>query len=416
MVEKNPHGKPAATLKWKQFLTWPEVAETLGVSVDCAETAGRRYKKANPKEFELIESKEFHGISAVPLMQAIARRPKTLTDLSNRFDRSLDTVRQAIKAMIKAGYGIKREDHWVIKKITPPVEDTQIKTLFKTGAKTVDVNFGVVSDTHAGSYYEQITALEDFVKTAYDEYNVRHMMHVGDAFAGIKVYRGQASEVYAYTGTAQAEAVANNLPWHPDLKWYMLGGNHDYSFYKEVGIDVRTLLAGLGRDDIQLLPYDAANLPLLPDIDAHLWHPIGGIPYAVSYRAQKGAEQLASKELMDVVMGTKPKPSVRLILCGHLHVIYMLDHGPMVVLGAGCFEGQTSLLKRLGKVPQIGGWIVRCRFVDGMLYRLDTTRIRYPEIQDDWRSYYAKRQAEKSVEVFEPIFSLDRSKIEQSVV
>jgi len=72
-----------------------------------------------------------------------------------------------------------------------------------------------------------------------------------------------------------------------------------------------------------------------------------------------------------------------------------------------CFEGQTGYLQRKGLTPYIGGWIAQCRFVDGFLHRLTPIRIRYREIEQDWRPWWAKRQAVgREITAMEPIFSL----------
>jgi hypothetical protein len=338
-------------------------------------------------------------------------RVATLRQMSENFDRSEATVEQMIAEMRQAGFGIVREEQRIVLPETPLV-DYQIAPLFESG-ETVEVSFAIISDTHGGSHFEQVTALRDFVHIAREEYGVRHVLHTGDAFAGLDVYRGQRAELYAVNAGEQAEVVANNLPAYSDLRYYLLGGNHDYSYFKSVGLDVRELLLsrgsdGQGRGDVVLLPYDAADVPLLPGIDARLWHPSGGPAYALSYRGQKYASQLAFDELMAITVGEKPIPTIRLALIGHFHTCFMFDQGPIVVLGTMCFEGQNSYLKRKGLVPYIGGWVVQCRFVDGFLHRLVPVRIRYREIEDDWRGWWAKRQAkQREVTKLEPIFSLD---------
>lgn len=347
----------------------------------------------------------FQGIRAVDILKFL-RKSKTvsLSQLSRKFDRSESTIERILSDMITSGYAIKRE----LKRVTLlpfPEMDFKVKPLFPHG-KTVEICFGLVSDTHAGSYCEQVTALNDFVHIAHEEYGVQHMIHGGDAFAGVGVYRGQEAELYAETGWAQINAVADNLPRYKDLTWYVLGGNHDYSYIKAGGPDVRRGLVDY-RDDIVLLDYDAHTLPLLKGIDAQLWHPSGGMPYALSYRGQKGVEQLAYSELMAIVMGDKKLPTVRLLFIGHLHAMYHFEAGPIAVVGAGCFEGRNSYIKRKGLVPHIGGWILQCQFVDGMLHRLTPIRIRYREIEDDWKPYHQKRQAKnRQTTALEPIFTL----------
>lgn len=372
-------------------------------------------KVASPKAEELEAPQDlFDGISAIEVIKHLKRSPRTLAELSLWFDRSTSTMRTVIGRMEAAGYGIHRDYQNVVSHPPqPPASDFKLPALFPEG-KTVEIAFGVIGDTHGGSKFEQITALGDFVHVAREEYGVKHILHVGDAFAGIRVYRGQEHEVYHTTGDGQAEAVANNLPWHQDLKWYMLGGNHDYSFYKSVGLDVRQYLQLKGRDDITLLDYDAVNIPILPGVDAHLWHPSGGVPYAISYRGQKGSAQIAQSELMKIVMGKKKMPTVRLVLIGHLHVMCWFPSGPMDVFQVGCFEGQNGYLKRKGLIPHIGAIIIRCRFVDGILYHMDFAKRTYPEIEDDYRPHLVRRLARKKpVTRLETIFSFEEEQNER---
>jgi predicted phosphodiesterase/biotin operon repressor len=388
----------------KEGATWRQIADSLGIKKEAARARYRRWCKTDGI-VALEQSNEFYGIQSSVIVDLLRREPHTTREISQALDRSEETVERIIAAMIAAGYGIERDERRIILPSKPSVPP-KTESLFPVG-ETVDVCFGVVSDTHAASNAEQVTALHDFVDVAYNEYGVKDILHAGDAFAGWGVYRGQQTEIYAAKGEEQAEVVANNLPKKSGLRWYLLGGNHDYSFFRLAGLDARKYLASNGRDDITLLPYDEADVPILPGIDARMRHPSGGIPYALSYRGQKGAEQIAQDELMRVVMGEKPTPTIRLVIIGHLHVMYMFDHGPIVVLGAGCFEGRNSYLKRKGLVPHIGGWILRCRFVDEMLHRIDMVRIRYREIEDDWRSWWVKRQAKREdIEIMEPIFSL----------
>jgi predicted phosphodiesterase len=384
-------------------LNWRQVVEHTGLTLAKCRHRVRKHVENLKIRGDVRKERSFCGIPASALVNALRRGPLSYQQLSAVFDRSEVTMRQVTADMIANGYSVVRDQRKVVLPDTPAV-DFEPEPLFRSG-DTVDISFGVVSDTHGGSHFEQVTALQDFCHIAQEEFGIKHILHPGDAFAGRGVYRGQDSEVYAVNGCDQADAVACNLP--EGFTWWLLGGNHDYSFYRGSGLDVRHELRRIGRDDIKLLPYDVADVPLLPGIDARLWHPSGGAPYALSYRGQKGAAQIAQDELMRVVMGDKTKPTIRLLIIGHLHVQYMFDHGPMVVIGAGCFEGQNGYLKRKPLVPHIGAWILQCRFVDGMLHRITPVRFRYREIEDDWRPYWSRRQAERvDVEKMEPIFSL----------
>jgi len=355
---------------------------------------------------------EFHGVDASKVVRILRKAPQTREQLSGVLDRSEQTVDAIINDMIEAGYSIERQqERYMVP--AKPVLDTDLPHLFAPQAASQNITFGIASDTHVGSKAEQPTALNDFCRIAHDEYGVRHFLHPGDLLAGFGVYRGQAMDLYETSGVGQARAAIHNLPYFSDSHWWILGGNHDYSFYKTAGLDARREMLqdhpdhGLAaREDITLLPYDACDLPLLSGIHAHLWHPAGGIPYAYSYRGQRAADQLAFDELMKVTVGDKPKPTLRFLLIGHMHVMYSFFAGPIFVLGCGCFEGRNSFLLRKGLVPHIGGWIIQCQFIDTFLHRVSPTAIRYREVADDWRHWNAERLA-KGREVIEyaPIFS-----------
>lgn len=358
----------------------------------------------------------FQGVPATKVVRFLRKAPRTRKEISALLDRSEDTVDDVLASMIAAGYSIERHlERFVVP--PRPVLETDMPDLFPSHADGspptyMDITFGVLSDTHCGSKAEQPTALHDFCHIAYEEYGVRHFLHGGDVMAGFGVYKGQMMDVYATTGAEQARIAMNNIPYFADARWYMLGGNHGFSFYKAAGLDARREMLrdhpqhGLNaRGDITLLPFDAADLPLLPGIDAHLWHPAGGIPYAYSYRGQRAADQLAFDELMEVTVGAKPKPTLRLLVIGHMHVMYTFFAGPIFVVGAGCFEGRTSYLLRKGLIPHIGGWIIKCRFVDGFLHRVSPTAIRYREIDGDWQHWNARRLAKgREIVEYEPLF------------
>jgi len=248
----------------------------------------------------------------------------------------------------------------------------------------------VISDLHFGSKYCQITALHDFITRAVDA-GVEYVFVAGDVTAGYNVYPGQIHDVYAIGCDEQVESVANNLPVHAGLHYYMIGGNHDYSHFKAAGVDVVESLARV-RDDVTNLGFDQQDVSI-GEWTIRLVHPSGGAPYARSYRAQKLAESAMVGELWNLVhiaadaaISTSAVPM--LLVWGHLHYASVTPYGPIFTLGPGCFEGQTNYLARKGLQPTIGGFIVDIpehmdEDVTGVTYR----HISYHEIPDDYQQY-----------------------------
>lgn len=139
-----------------------------------------------------------------------------------------------------------------------------------------EVVFGVCSDLHFGSNACQLTALNEFAELCKKQ-DVKHMLVPGDILAGHNVYSGQAMDQYAFGADEQEASAIVNLP--AGFDWYLLGGNHDYSFIRHSGHNPITVLASK-RDDIHYIGYDEADIPLLSGVDAKLWHPSGGVPYS----------------------------------------------------------------------------------------------------------------------------------------
>lgn len=381
---------------WEAGLSYAEIGVKLNITSEAVRSRVRRWKVKNKKP-HLAAHDEIDFSDVFKILQ---KSPKSLKELSEIFNRSESSILQIIQKMQDAGYSISEDSQLVTMPIVPYTE-TGVPSLFDSSDEFT-FSFAYVSDTHAGSRYEQPTALRDFSHIAKEEYGCEVIIHTGDVVAGYRVYRGQEMDLYCLRGEEQAESAAQTLP--EGFKIYLLGGNHDYSFYKSSGLDVRQELVR-SRNDITLLSYDAHDLTLIEGIDARLWHPAGGPAYAISYKGQRYSEQLAASELFDITLGEKPKPTIRMVLIGHFHKMFSFPQGPIEIIGGGCFEGENSLFKRRGWIPEIGGTIIKVKVVDGFIHRIELVRIRYKETENDWRYWWYKRQP-KVEEVVEKVFSI----------
>jgi biotin operon repressor len=271
--------------------------------------------------------------------------------------------------------------------IRKPLEDTEII-------------FGVASDLHFGSKHCQITALNEFAHICYQN-GVKYIFCPGDICAGFRVYRGQEFENYAITAQEQEESVIVNLP--EGFEWYMIGGNHDYSFIKTNGHNP-LLTISHRRPDVHYIGYDEGDVPILPGIDLKMWHPSGGVPYSYSYRAQKGIEQIVYGEMAKLSRNFKDKPSIRFLLIGHLHIQLQAMFGSIFGMQCGTFEGQTNYLKRKGLYPQVGGYIVKADIAkNGLLRNFSAKFYMFPfEIEEDYKNYNHTIDQSK---IKKPIFS-----------
>ena len=302
-------------------------------------------------------------------------------DLLRKLDCSKTELNKSILNCRRNGYEIEIDNNIVIFSKTTGREPENISKL----SQYSELIFGIVSDPHFGSKSCQITAVNEFAEIMKQK-GVHHIFCPGDLVCGYDVYPGQIHDIYATSATEQEETTLLNLPTGFD--WYVLGGNHDYSFIKRGGgYNIVSVIASK-RADVHYLGFDQATVPILQNVDLMMVHPSGGVPYSISYRLQKNIEQITIGELQNVVRGVKDKPSIRFVLLGHLHIQMQAMFGSIWGAQCGCFEGQTNYLKRKGLIPSIGGWIVKVSLgKNGLLKNFESKFYIFDEIQDDWKNY-----------------------------
>lgn len=362
------------------------------------------YCHKNRDEWALARAEEaatYDGIEPTILMAILKKRGRlSIDDLSEEFDRSRVTIRHVLELMAADGHAIRldRDDA----QITPPgSEPIHIPTLADEPRGKLTI--GVASDIHKGSTAEQGTNLRAFADVAYNRFGVRHMFVPGDVHAGVNVFRGQVYELYAQGAEDQIDAAYHNIPRFDGMKWILMGGNHDTSFYSAAGLLVVKSLCDR-RDDLIYMGSDSCDVPLTPDIDVRMWHPSGGVPYALSYRGQRYENQIALEQLMDVIVkGASPK--LRIVLIGHLHVSIAMPAMPFLTLQCGCFEGRNSYLKRKGLTPHIGGWIIELEITrSGIIHQVVPRWIEYTEIEDDYKNGYIPNAEPDVADEVGPLF------------
>lgn len=319
-------------------------------------------------------------------------------DLCNIFNCSPNKIKRMISKYRNQGYEIGCDDFKVIFSTNIVMEP---ETVSQIG--TTEIVFGVASDLHFGSMSCQLTALNEFTELCRKR-GVKHIFVPGDVTAGYNVYPGQVHDLYAISADEQIQSIVANLPH--GFEWYAIGGNHDYSYItKGGGYNILSVIASR-RKDFHYCGFDDANVPILNNVELKMWHPRGGVPYALSYRIQKGVEQIAFSELQNVVRGIKERPTVRFVLSGHLHIQMQGMFGSIMGMQCGCFEGTTNYLKRLGLVPTVGGWIVKATLdkVKGTLKNFEAKFYIFDEIDNDWENYSHTNNGD--YEIDKPIFEV----------
>lgn len=330
------------------------------------------------------------------LFEYLRDRERSLKQISNHFNVSPKTIEYKIAGMDEKGYrlSISREHYSVTTSTVPQVNPPAISIQDLMGKHFC---IAVASDIHATSRHSQPTSLNRFIKFAYEEYNVRHVMVPGDLTDGVYVYRGHIDSLIPQarpmtrdrswmTAEAAAQLADIYLPKYDGLTYFMMGGNHDRSLITNSGMDpIR--MACSKRDDFHYGGYDVWSIRLTERSYVRLVHPSGGVPYARSYHAQKAIENLAFEALRKAMAEDMP-PMISIMIMGHYHLTNHTPEPPLHGILAGCFQGQTEYLKQKRLTPHIAGIIIEMRIDDrGKPWLISHTPVPFEEIEDDWKNW-----------------------------
>lgn len=312
-----------------------------------------------------------------------SRTDVDIFDLCDELSCSPNLIADFIHTYRDKGYEIIWQDNkmWLSKGSRALINGADKLPLLMDGK---EISIGIMSDLHFGSRSVQITAMNEFLIECKKQ-DVKNIFVPGDVLAGFNIYKGQTMEIYEQSAEHQEESCLVNLP--TGFKYHLLGGNHDYSFMKIAGHNAIRSICNR-REDFIYCGFDWAEIEILKGVSIGLWHPSGGVPYSVSYRLQKGVEQVAFDELTKMAEGKRDQPSLRLLFAGHLHIQMQALFGSILGMQCGCFEGSNSYLKAKKLVPAIGGYILHLKLGrNGLLQRFSPTFYLYPEIKNDFKNY-----------------------------
>jgi predicted phosphodiesterase/biotin operon repressor len=210
------------------------------------------------------------------------------------------------------------------------------------------IKFGVVSDTHMCSKYEQ----HSYLQLAYDDFvkeNISKVYHIGDLSEGWYQNRpGHIFELHKIGFDQQKDYIVKNYPKRDGVETEVIGGNHDATHIKNGGADIVAAVCK-ERPDMHHLGQADAKVWLTDKIDMDLKHPDGGSSYAYSYRPQKIVESLPG--------GDKP----RILFIGHYHKNFFMFYRGVFIICVPSFIRQTPFMKGLALVSDVGYVIIELK-------------------------------------------------------
>ena len=290
---------------------------------------------------EHVERNEL--LARLDKLYRVMKKEERFSDLRNRLELSDNELFGIIDVLQQYGRPINIADingEIVVQKkfqkrrhydVKPPKEELTKRT------------FGVVSDTHYGSIWEQPSMVNTF---AYEAYNrgITDMFHIGDISDGDyhKVRPNHPSEVHVWGATGQVEHAARMLPKYPGMIWRVICGSHDQSHSFNYGpFDFGNELQKLRPKDVIYLGQDRAYF-YYDKCKLELFHPGGGTSKTLSTKPQNGIDQMES--------GTKPNLRVE----GHYHKVYYMLYRNIHTFLVPCNVDQSSFMMK-NEIPNLMG-------------------------------------------------------------
>lgn len=253
-------------------------------------------------------------------------------------------------------------------KVCPPPLDKDNLVEVSVGHEPGHTKLGIVSDTHLGSKWEQLTSLRAFYRYAVDE-GVDCFLHGGDWLQGLYKKRQFDQQIHAHGADAQVDYAAAVYPDAP-VPTKGITGNHDDTFYFDSGVNVLKQISAK-RPDIEYLGQDSAYVTV-NGLRCYIVHPDGGGSYAKSYKPQKVAEALPKSR------------GVQACFIGHYHTYGHFEEQGMQVFMLPSYQGQYPYLVRKNLYPTIGGLILDIYYDDERITRLRHELVTFRERANDW--------------------------------
>lgn len=230
------------------------------------------------------------------------------------------------------------------------------------------MRFGAASDLHFASLFHLPNTFHETMKIL-EDLGVSKVYVAGDIHDGTDIYRGHDLNVVHASMERQTDMAAESLSKHPNMEFWGIAGNHDYSYTQKTGArPLGTLEAKV--DNFKNLGDIAADV-VYHGVRIRLLHGAGGRSYATSYPSQTYLRDLF-KGLEAEDMANVP----RIMIVGHYHTVFHTkDHGMHIVQPGSFQSGENEYCKRRGLTGPNGAYFVEAEYIDGFIERFSTEYI-----------------------------------------
>lgn len=220
-------------------------------------------------------------------------------------------------------------------------DNGNVFVISRQDSKERNMKFAVASDLHFASKFHLPRTFNEAMKRTEDA-GIKRVYVAGDICDGVNIYRGHLENLVTPSLEGQTDIAAEAFSKHPNLEFWGIAGNHDYSFTKAVGAKPLSIIEAKA-DNFKNLGDLRADV-IYHGIRLRLLHGGGGRAYATSYPAQTYLRDLFKGSERDEI---SKMPHV--IGMGHYHtVLSMKDHGIVIVQPGSFQDGDNEFCLRRG--------------------------------------------------------------------
>lgn len=162
-----------------------------------------------------------------------------------------------------------------------------------------EFKFLALSDTRIGSFYQQMTILNEIYLNAYKE-GALFALHLGDITEGVHSNNYLKDTIFAHDANSQKEYVVENYPFIEDFKTYFITGEHDETHMKAENANIGKLISNERKDLIYLGQRRAIIKAGKTNI--LMRHPKGKVAYTMSYKSQRHINAMRSEDKVNIVL------------------------------------------------------------------------------------------------------------------
>lgn len=329
-------------------------------SVRCAQLAGRLDPSKSIRESSLSQRRYYKIDPHSPLLRMgiihlIKSKERSIGELAEKFGVREKIIHNVIHSLADSGYTLQTDGDYVkLSGEIPEYKPFRISPKQLWGRK---MTFGLVSDSHLGSYQERLDVLE----AAYDEFKklkITTVYHAGNIVEGECHFNKYDIRVHGI-----ADQTLYCLDHYPQragiMTYYITADDHEGWWFQREGIDFGRYLyleaQERGRKDLVHLGYQEIDIELMAKRGKsimRLTHPGGGTSYAISYALQKIVESFQG--------GEKPQ----ILLSGHYHKAgYFYPREVHSVLCA-CTCDQSRFMRKKKIQAHLGYFIITVKQAD----------------------------------------------------